>query len=88
MQRLTVKKTNDGLLGGSPIGDVHVNMATGPLGERVAERRDQAHQPFEPDLGKPHRPRDTRLGRKTSVGKRPTDGDQGEPMSRAHGLFA
>ncbi len=27
---------------------------TGMLGERVAERRDQAHQPFEPDLGKPH----------------------------------
>ncbi len=31
-----------------------MNMATGALGERVAERRDQAHQPFEPDLGKPH----------------------------------
>jgi hypothetical protein len=27
---------------------------TGTLGERGAERRDQAHQPFEPDLGKPH----------------------------------
>ena len=26
---------------------------TGTLGERVAERRGQAHQPLEPDLGKP-----------------------------------
>jgi hypothetical protein len=33
---------------------VEVNTVTGTLGERVAERRDQAHQPFEPDLGKPH----------------------------------
>src|SRR5581483_3942152 len=27
--------------------------ATGTQGERVAERRGQAHQPLEPDLGKP-----------------------------------
>ena len=31
-----------------------VNIVTGTLGERGAERRDQAHQPFEPDLGKPY----------------------------------
>ncbi len=29
-------------------------MVTGTLGERGAERRDQTHQPFEPDLGKPY----------------------------------
>ncbi len=29
-----------------------VNTVTGMLGEREAERRDQAHQPFEPDLEK------------------------------------
>jgi hypothetical protein len=45
----------------------HVTIASGPLGERAAERRDQAHQPFEPDLGKPRRAAPC-LGRKTSVG--------------------
>ncbi len=63
-------------------------MATGPLGERVAERRDQAHQPFEPDLGKPHRWRAAPLEWKTSVGKRPTDGHHEEPLSCAHGLLS
>src|SRR5215210_5612824 len=29
------------------------NRVTGPQGERAAERRGQAHQPLEPDLGKP-----------------------------------
>jgi hypothetical protein len=33
---------------------LQTNMVTGTLGERVAERRDQAHQLFEPDLEKPH----------------------------------
>ena len=32
---------------------ITIEDATGTLGERAAERRGQAHQPLEPDLGKP-----------------------------------
>src|SRR5688572_27876562 len=42
--------------------------ATGTLGERAAERRGQAHQPLEPDLGKPRGAHDAPASRRTSVG--------------------
>src|SRR5215210_1502191 len=43
------------------------NRVTGPQGERAAERRGQAHQPLEPDLGKPRGAIPTVCGRCAGV---------------------